>query len=413
MSSSHHLETLLVHAGESPEKSTGASTTPVFQSSSFAQETAEDLEQIFSGRKFGYIYTRNGNPTVTALELKMTLLEGGRGSVATSSGMAAIAATAMTLAGEGDEIVAGRSLFGGTYGLLAQTLPKYGMQTRFVNASEPSAYRDALTEKTRFIFAETMGNPRLDVPDLKAISKVAKEAHIPFVVDSTVTTPVLIKPREFGADIVIHSTTKYLNGHGNSIGGILVDCGTFGWQDHPGFDEQARRYGEFAFLARLREGVFQDFGVCLSPLNAFLTLMGIQTLSLRMKKHCHNTEALVKALKDHPAIEELRYPGLPESKEFPLAKEQFGGRFGAIFTFRLGTKERCFQFINNLSLALNLANIGDTKTLVLHPASTIFRQFLPEEKTNMGVTEDLIRVCVGIEAEEDLLNDFRKALDAL
>jgi len=411
--SSYRLETLLVHAGESPEKGTGASVPPVFQSTSFAQDTAEDLEQIFSGRKFGYIYTRNGNPTVTALELKMTQLESGMGSVATSSGMAAITATAMTLAGEGDEIVAGRSLYGGTYGLFSRTLPQYGIRTHFVDAADASAYRDALTSKTRFIFTETMGNPRLDVPDLREIARVAKEASIPFVVDSTVTTPALIKPRDFGADIVVHSTTKYLNGHGNSVGGVLVDCGMFSWENHPGFEELSTRYGQFAFLARLREGVFQDFGLCLSPQNAFLTLMGMQTLCLRMNKHCQNAEVLVNAFKDHPAVAELRYPGLSGSEEYSLAKAQFGGKFGAIFTLRLGTKERCFHFINNLSLALNLANIGDTKTLVLHPASTICQQFEPEEKQCIGVTEDLLRVCVGIEDEEDLLEDFQKALDAI
>ena len=412
MAPSYKLETQLVHGGESPEKSTGASTPPVFQTASFVHGTAEDLENIFAGRKFGYMYTRTGNPTVAALEQKMTLLEGGLSSVATSSGMAAITAAVMTIAGAGSEIIAGNSLYGGTYALFAGTLPRYGIRVRFVEATDPAEYRKAITDKTRLIYAEALGNPRLDVPDLKQIADVAKEAQIPFVVDSTVTTPALIRPREFGADIVVHSTTKYLNGHGNSVGGVLVDCGTFDWQNSPGFEEDVKRYGDFALMSRIREGVFRDFGLCLAPQNAFLTLAGIKTLNLRMAKHCHNAQVLVDALKDHSAVVEIRYPGLPGSDEHRMAQLQFGGKFGAIFTLRLGTKAKCFQFINSLALALNQANIGDTKTLVLHPASTICHEFQPAEKKNMGVTEDLIRVCVGIEDEEDLVKDFSQALDS-
>ena len=342
----------------------------------------------------------------------MTVLEDGLASVSCASGMAAISTTALALAGDGDEIVCGKSLFGGTYSLFAVTLKQYGIKTHFVDATNIDAYRSAITDRTKLIFVETIGNPKLDVPDLSGIAAVAKEHGIVLVVDSTVTTPILIQPKHLGADIVIHSASKFINGHGNAIGGIIIDTGSFDWSAprYPQLKPFVNRVGQFGFIAALRSRVHRDLGGCFTPFNAFLMSIGIESLALRMERHCVNALAVSEWLSASGQIEEIRYPGLPLHPEFEIARRQFGGRYGAIVTIRLGAKERCFRFINALQLAQNVANLGDAKTLVIHPASTICRDSSEEERANMGVTEDLVRLSIGIEHIEDIIADIKQGL---
>jgi O-acetylhomoserine (thiol)-lyase len=407
-----HLETTLLHGAYSPEEKTGATALPVFQSSAFAYESAEQLEAVFAGRAPGYVYSRINNPTLDRFERRMTALEEGLASVACASGMAAISTTALALAGTGDEIISGNSIFGGTYSLFAHTLPRYGITTRFVETTDVDAYRAAITDRTRLIFVETIGNPKLDVPDIEAISAVAKEHGIVLVVDNTVTTPVLCRPKKLGADIVIHSTSKYINGHGNAIGGTIVDCGSFNW-DNPRYahlKEYHDRVRDFAFVASLRSRVHRDLGCCFTPFNAFLMSIGIESLAVRMERHCANARKVAEFLAHHGKIGEVRYPGLTRHVDHAVAERQFSGAYGGLLTVRLGTKERCFKFINTLKHAQNLANLGDAKTLVIHPASTFCRDASEAERRAMGVTDDLVRLAIGIEHVDDICEDLDQAL---
>jgi O-acetylhomoserine (thiol)-lyase len=385
------------------------------QSTAFAYGSAEDIEAVFAGRDAGFVYSRIANPTVSAFEARITALEDGLGAIAVSSGMAAISSLALALAGSGEEIVAGSSLFGGTYSLFRHTLSRYGIGVRFVDPRNPAAFREAISDATRLVFVETIGNPKLDVPDVAAIAAITRERGVPLVVDSTVTTPLLVQPKRLGADLIVHSTSKFINGHGNAIGGIIVDAGTFDWSS-PRFPHLASfraRVGQFALLAALRNRICRDLGCCLAPFNAFLLSMGIETLGVRMERHCANAARLAAFLATHPKVDETGYPGLDTHPDHVLANRQFGGRYGALVTLRLGTKERCFAFVNRLRLARNLANLGDARTLVIHPASTICRDLNEEERLAMGVTEDLVRLSVGIEDPADILGDIEQALDAL
>ncbi len=406
------LETLLIHGGTEPGPG-GATTVPIVQSSSFAHATAEDLEDIFRGRKVGQVYTRVGNPTTESLEKRLALLEGGIAAIATASGMAAITTAVMTIVRAGDEILSSSSLFGGTFSLFRDTLANYGIASRFVDPTDIGAMKAAVNERTRLIFVETIGNPKMDVPDIGAISDVAREAGVPLMVDATVTTPYLARARELGADIVIHSTSKFINGTGSSIGGAIVDLGSFDWGNakFPHFEPFVKKYRNFAFTARARKLIHKDFGACAAPMNSFLLSEGIETLALRMERHCGNALQLAQFLHDHPKAAWVNYPGLGDSPYHEVAKRQYGGRFGAVLTFGLGSKEKAFRFINGVLLAKNLANIGDAKTLVIHPASTICADYGPQEKGLMGVTEDMVRVAVGIEAIDDIMEDFAQALE--
>ncbi|HEY6839134.1 MAG TPA: O-acetylhomoserine aminocarboxypropyltransferase/cysteine synthase family protein [Geobacteraceae bacterium] len=406
------LETLLIHGGTEPGPG-GATTVPIVQSSSFAHATAEDLEDIFRGRKVGQVYTRVGNPTTESLEKRLALLEGGIAAIATASGMAAITTAVMTIVRSGDEILSSSSLFGGTFSLFRDTLANYGIASRFVDPTDIEAVKAAVNERTRLIFVETIGNPKMDVPDIEAIRKVARAAGVPLMVDATVTTPYLARARELGADIVIHSTSKFINGTGSSIGGAIVDLGSFDWGNakFPHFEPFVKKYRNFAFTARARKLIHKDFGACAAPMNSFLLSEGIETLALRMERHCSNALQLAQFLHDHPKSAWVNYPGLADSPYHEVAKRQYGGRFGAVLTFGLGSKENAFRFINGVLLAKNLANIGDAKTLVIHPASTICADYGPQEKELMGVTEDMVRVAVGIEAIDDIMEDFAQALE--
>lgn len=408
-------ETQLIHSGFGPDDRSGATVPALVQSSAFAYPSAENMEAVFAGREPGFVYSRIANPTVAAFETRLTAMEDGLGSIALSSGMAAISSLALTLAGSGGEIVAGNSLFGGTYSLFRHTLSRYGIKVRFVDPADLDALRLAINDATRFVFMETIGNPKLDVPDLAAIAGIAHAHGLPLVVDSTVTTPLLLQPKRLGADLIVHSASKFINGHGNAIGGVIVDAGTFDWSN-PRFanlEPFRSRVGQFALLATLRNRICRDLGCCLSPFNAFLLSMGTESLGVRMERHCVNADRTAAFLAAHHKVAETRYPGLTTHRDHVLAQRQFGCRYGALVTIRLETKARCFAFINRLRLAVNLANLGDTRTLVIHPASTLCRDFDEKERLAMGVTEDLVRFSIGIEAPTDILGDIEQALAAL
>lgn len=409
-----HVETALIHGAYEAEAGTGATTYPIVQSSAFAYDSAEAIEAVFAGREAGFVYSRIANPTVDRFERRMALLEGGLGAIAAASGMASIAAVAVALCGEGGEIVAGSGVFGGTYSLFDRTLRRLGLRTRWVEAPGAEAYRAAITDRTRLVFAETIGNPRLDVPDVAAIAAVARAAGVALVVDSTVTTPVLVRPRDLGADVVVHSASKFIDGHGRAIGGVAVDAGTCDWAGgrYPHLKPFHDRVGRFALLAALRNQVQRDLGGCLSPFHAFLFSAGLETLAVRMERHCRNALRLAETLAADGRVAEVRYPGLERHPDHATARRQFDGRYGAILTLRLGSKERCFRFIRGLRLAQNLANIGDAKTLVIHPASTFCRDATEAERSAMGVSDDLVRLAVGLEHVDDILADMDAALGA-
>lgn len=409
------LGTKVMHGAWGGDEETGATVTPLVMSTSFAHETAEDLEAVFSGRSFGYVYSRINNPTIMAWERRMAALEDGLAAIACASGMAAISNTITALAGAGDEIISGNSLFGGTYSLFARTFVRYGIKTIFVESTDTAAYAGAITDKTKAIFVETMGNPKLDVPDLRAIASVAKANGVALVVDSTITTPVMIRPKDFGADIVVHSASKFINGHGNALGGVIVDCGTFDWSGdrYVHLREYYDRAKNFAFVAALRKLYFRDMGACLSPFNAFLLNMGVETLAVRMERHCSNALELAERLAEDARVEQVIYPGLKDHLGHEVATTQFGGLYGAVLSLRLGSKERCFNFINGLERVLNLANLGDTKTLVVHPASTICNDMDDEQRAASGVTEDLVRMSVGIEHIDDIWEDVSRGLGSI
>ncbi len=409
------LESQFIHGGYSPAQGDRADARAIAQSTAFAYDTAEELESVFAGRDAGFVYSRIANPTVAALEARFKIIEDGLGAIAVSSGMAAISSLALALAGGGDEIVAGNSLFGGTCSLFKHTLSRYGIGVRFVDAAKPAAFRDAIGEATRLVFVESIGNPKLDVPDIAAIAAVAHARGLPLVVDSTVTTPLLVQPKKLGADIIIHSASKFINGHGNAIGGVIVDAGSFDWggDRFPLLAPFRARAGQFALLAALRNRICRDFGCCLAPFNAFLLSMGLESLGVRMERHCANAAAVAAFLAAHAKVGETRYPGLISHPEHDLAKRQFGGRYGAMVTLRLGGKARCFSFINRLRLAKNMAHLGDARTMVVHPGSTICRELDHGERAAMGVSDDLVRLSIGIEDPADILEDLEQALAAL
>ena len=401
--------TQLLHGRFAPDAATGCVTQPLYQTSAFCQQTAEDMEKIFAGRKPGFVYTRVRNPTIAAFEQRINALEGGIGAVACASGMAAVTQAVLNVVQTGDEILASGGLYGGTSSIF-RDLGSYGIGVRYAPSNEPAAFEPLITEQTKLIYVETIGNPKLDVADIQGLADVAHAHGIPLFVDNTVTTPYLCRPFALGADVVIHSTSKALNGNGNSIGGIVVSGGRFKWsaEQFPKFREFS--FGPMSFVVRMRQRMVTDYGGCMAPFNAYLTGIGLDTLALRMDRICDNAKRLAEDLAGRGYV--VNYPGLPGHPQHALAKAQFGGRYGAMLTLRLGTKERAFRFINSLHYALNVSNIGDARTLVIHPASTIFIHSRGEEKANAGVTDDLVRINVGLEDFEDLQEDFAQALEA-
>lgn len=402
--------TRLLHESFAPDAATGCVTQPLYQSTAFYQPTAEEMEKVFAGRKPGFVYTRVGNPTLARFEQRLRALEGGVGAVSFASGMAAVSHALLNVLSSGHEIVASSGLYGGTSSLLAD-FAQYGIRTRYAQGDRVEDFAAQINEHTRLIYIETIGNPKLDVVDIKALADLAHEHGIPLFVDNTVTTPYLCRPLELGADVVLHSTSKALNGNGNSIGGIVVAGGKFSWKAdrYPKFRDYS--FGPMSYIVRLRQRMVTDYGGCQSPFNAYLTGIGLDTLALRMDRICSTAQALAGYCESRGL--EVNYPGLASSPFHELADRQFGGRFGAMLTLRFGTKERSFAFIDHLHYALNVSNIGDARTLVIHPASTIFCHLSAEERQQAGVTDDLVRVNVGLEDTEDLLEDFDQSLKQL
>ena len=404
------FNTGLLH-GTNEKYPQGATQVPIYQSSAFRHDSAEDLEKIFDNKKRGFSYTRINNPTVESFEKRVTMLEDGIGSVACASGMAALTNAFLNILQAGDEIVAACGLYGGTVELFDDLKP-FGISVKYVKENKPEAFEAEITEKTRLVFAETIGNPKLDVTDIQAVAEVAHKYDVPLIVDNTVATPYLIQPLKLGADIVVHSSSKYINGSSDAISGILV-CGKgLKWDPdrYPGLAPY-RKFGPFAYIAKLRNGLFRNTGACLAPQNAFLNNLGLETLGLRMQRQCDNALELARFLQSLGGDIEVNYPGLEESPYHEIAKKQFKNGYGAIVTVRTGSKEKAFYIINSLKIPLIISNIGDTKTLVIHPESTITAHISDEEKLQSGVFEDLIRISVGIEDIEDLKEDFKQAIE--
>ena len=401
------FNTALLHQGASVDAQTGATLTPIYQVSAFAHESAEQLEKVFNNQAPGFAYTRIGNPTVDAFEKRMAAMEHGIGAVACSSGMAAVTMSLLNLLECGDELIAGAGLFGGTIDLFGD-LEKFGIHTHFVNSVTTEEIAPLLNDKVKAVFTELIGNPKLDVVDLQAVSALVHSRNIPLFIDSTTATPYLIHPFDYGADVVIHSTSKYINGSGDAISGVIIDSGNYHFSSHPAFADY-KKYGKFAYIAKLRNGIWRNTGSCLSPMNAFLNSIGLETLGLRMERICDNALKLAQFLEETDGIE-VNYPALKSSPYYELTQKQFGGKGGAILTLRAGSKEKAFKLINSLQYAVNATNIGDTRTLVIHPASTIYTHSSPEQQRNAGVYEDSIRVSVGIEDAEDLIADFAQAI---
>ena len=404
------FNTGLLH-GTNEKYPQGATQVPIYQSSAFRHDSAEDLEKIFDNKKMGFSYTRINNPTVESFEKRVTMLEDGIGSVACASGMAALTNAFLNILQAGDEIVAACGLYGGTVELFDDLKP-FGISVKYVKENKPEAFEAEITEKTRIVFAETIGNPKLDVTDIQAVAEVAHKYDVPLIVDNTVATPYLIRPLKLGADIVIHSSSKYINGSSDAISGILV-CGKgLKWDPdrYPGLAPY-RKFGPFAYIAKLRNGLFRNTGACLAPQNAFLNNLGLETLGLRMQRQCDNALELARFLQSLGGDIEVNYPGLEESPYHEIAEKQFKNGYGAIVTVRTGSKEKAFSIINSLKIPLIISNIGDTKTLVIHPESTIAAHISDKEKQQSGVFEDLIRISVGIEDIEDLKEDFKQAIE--
>jgi O-acetylhomoserine (thiol)-lyase len=404
------FNTTLLH-GVDDKNPYGATQVPIYQSSAFRHESAENLEKIFTNKMMGFSYTRINNPTVEAFEKRITKLEGGLASVACASGMAALFNALANFLQAGDEVVAAAGLYGGTVELF-EDLEAFGITTRYVEENVPEAYEKLINDKTRVVFAETIGNPKLDVTDIAGVAEVAHNHNLPFVVDNTVSTPYLVQPIKLGADVVVNSSSKYINGNSDAISGILTISGKLKWDNdrYPGL-KPYKQFGPMGYVVKLRNGLFRNTGGCLAPQNAFLNNLGIETLGLRMERHCKNALELAEFLNSLDADVEVNYPGLKTSPYYELAGRQFNGGYGAIVTLRVGSKDRAFRIINALEIPFILSNIGDTKTLVIHPASTIAVHLSKEDQIQSGVYDDMIRISVGIEDIEDLKQDFKNAIE--
>jgi len=428
--SKRRLETLAIHAGqESPDPATGARAVPIYQTTSYVFKDTTHAANLFALAELGNIYTRIMNPTTDVFEKRMATLEGGTGALAVSSGQAAETLALLNITRLGDDIVAANNLYGGTYELFHYTFPKLGRTVTFVNSSRPEEFRKAITPKTRAIYAETIGNPKLDVPDFEALSRIAHEAGVPFVVDNTVGVG-LVRPIDFGADIITISATKYVGGHGTSIGGVIVDGGTFNWGNgkFPEFTEPDPTYhglkfwdvfanfgtmGNVAFIFKARVQLLRDIGPCLSPFNAWLFLQGLETLPLRQEKHSENALVVARFLKSHPLVAWVNYPGLSDNPNHEVASRYLKNGFGSLVGFGIkGGLEAGKRFIESVRLLSHLANIGDAKSLVIHPASTTHQQLTRAEQEATGVTEDYIRLSIGLENVEDIQEDIDQALRA-
>ena len=423
---SYGFETLSLHAGqETADSATNARAVPIYQTSSFVFDSPEHAANLFGLKQFGNIYTRIMNPTQDAFERRIAALEGGVGALATSSGQAAETLAILNIAGAGDEIVSSASLYGGTYNLFHYTLPKLGINVRFVDSRDPNNFRSAINERTKAIFAETLGNPRLDTLDFQAVSDIAHEHGIPVIVDNTLATPYLVQPFKHGVDIIVHSATKFIGGHGTSIGGVIVDSGKFDWAASgrfPGLTEADPSYhglrfvealGPLAYIIKARVQLLRDLGPAASPFNDWLFLQGLETLPLRMERHSQNAMRVAEFLEGHSSVEWVTYPGLSNHPQHELAKKYFTHGFGAILGFGIkGGLEAGKNLIRHIELFSHLANVGDAKSLIIHPASTTHSQLTEQEQFETGVTPDFIRLSVGLETVDDLIEDLDRALTA-
>lgn len=416
-------ETLALHAGQKPDPTTNSRAVPIYQTTSYVFNDTDHAARLFGLQEFGNIYTRLMNPTSDVFEQRIAALEGGVGALAVASGQSAITLSLLTLAHSGDEIVSAASLYGGTYNLFHYTFPNLGITVKFVDPADPENFRKAITPKTKAIYAETLGNPKLDTLDIEAVAKIAHENGIPLVIDNTITTPYLIRPFDHGADIVVHSATKFIGGHGTSIGGVIVDSGNFNWNNgkFPQLSEPDPSYhgvnfwealGKIAYIIKVRVQLLRDIGPAVSPFNSFLFLQGLETLHLRMERHSENALKVAEFLSQHPKVNWVNYPGLPSHPAYEIARKYHKkGLFGAILGFGIkGGVAEGKKFIDNLELHSLLANIGDAKSLVIHPASTTHQQLTPAEQLATGVTPDFIRLSVGLENVNDIIADLDQAL---
>ena len=418
------FDTLQVHAGQKPDPATGSRSVPIYQTTSYVFDNTEHAANLFSLKEPGNIYTRIMNPTTDVFEQRMAALEGGVGALATASGSAAITYAVLNIMESGDELVSSSTLYGGTYNLFSATLPKLGIKTVFVDPDSPENFETSITERTKALYIETIGNPGINLIDIEKVAAIAHEYKIPLIVDNTFGTPYLIRPFEFGADIVVHSATKFIGGHGTSIAGVIIDSGRFDWErsgKFPGLTEPDPSYhgirytdafGNAAYIGKARVQLLRDTGACLSPFNAFLLLQGLETLSLRVEKHLSNTKKIVEFLSKHSKVNWVNYPSIPGNKYYNLAQKYLPKGAGSIFTFGIkGGMEAGVRFIENLELFSLLANVADAKSLVIHPASTTHAQLSSEEQLAAGVTPDMIRLSIGIEDSNDLLEDLAQALE--
>lgn len=428
--SKHKIDTIALHAGqELPDPATGARAVPIYQTTSYIFKNTEHAARLFALKEVGNIYTRIMNPTTDAFEKRVAAIEGGTGALAVSSGQAAETLALLAITQVGEEIVAANNLYGGTYQLFHYTFPKLGRKVKFVDSTKPSEFKKAITKKTRAIYAETIGNPKLDVPDFETIAKIAHDADLPFVVDNTVGVG-LVRPIEYGVDITVMSATKYIGGHGTSIGGVIVDSGKFNWNNgkFPEFTEPDKSYhgikyweafgnfpelGNVAFIFKTRVQLLRDLGPALSPFNAFLFLQGLETLPLRQRRHSENALKVARFLEKHPLVNWVNYPGLSSHPSHKIASKYLKGNYGGLLGFGIkGGLAAGKRFIESVKLLSHLANIGDAKTLVIHPASTTHQQLTKEEQAETGVTEDYIRLSIGLEDPDDITEDIDQALQA-
>ena len=419
------FETLAIHGGQTPDPTTHARAVPIYQTTSYSFDDADHAARLFALQEFGNIYTRIMNPTTDVLEKRLAALEGGAAALALASGQAAVTLAIQNIAGAGDEIVSTTSLYGGTYNLFHYTLPKLGITVRFVDAEDEAGLRAAINDKTKAVYTETVGNPKLDIVDIEKLAAIAHENGLPLLIDNTTPSPALIRPIEHGADIVIQSLTKFIGGHGTSIGGAIIDAGKFDWQASGRFSGfttpdpsyhgivYAEAFGNLAFILKARVVGLRDTGACLSPFNSFLILQGAETLHLRMERHSENALAVAQFLQNHEQVEWVNYPGLESSRYHALAKKYSPNGAGALVTFGIrGGIAAGKQLINSVKLFSLLANIGDAKSLIIHPASTTHSQLSEAEQATTGVTPELVRLSVGIENIKDIIADLDQALKA-
>lgn len=423
---SYGFETLALHAGqETADSATGARAVPIYQTTSYVFDSPEHAANLFGLQQFGNIYTRIMNPTQDAFERRVAALEGGVGALALSSGQAAETLAILNIAEAGDEIISSASLYGGTYNLFHYTLPKLGVMVRFVDSREPENFRSAITERTKALYAETVGNPRLDTLDIRAVADIAHEHGLPLIVDNTLPTPYLVQPLKHGADIVVHSATKFIGGHGTSIGGVIVDGGKFDWAASgrfPSFTEPDPSYhglrysealGPIAYIIKARVQLLRDLGPAVAPLNSWLFLQGLETLPLRIERHSQNALRIAEFLEGHSAVDWVSYPGLKSHPQHELAAKYHTHGYGAILGFGIkGGLEAGKSLIRHIELFSHLANVGDAKSLIIHPASTTHSQLTPEEQLETGVSPDFIRLSIGLETVDDLIEDLDQALQA-